>query len=94
MHSIPPLGDEEGIHYHIRWADSHLDWQAFASPAEANASAEKLARTGEAFTVERFDGNCSRCAELPRTAHEKAKEKEKEKEKTELQGGGTLFPRP
>ena len=63
----PPLSDEEGIHYHIRWSNSfgsRVDWQAYSSPAEANADAEKLVRPGETFTVERFAGNCSRCAML------------------------------
>ena len=75
MHSASLSGDG-GIHYHICWADPsgpNIDWQVFDSPAEARASAENLARPGEAFTVEGFGDNCWRCAELITTAHEKAK---------------------
>jgi hypothetical protein len=52
------------MHYHIRWSDSKVDWQAFASPTEANASAEKLARPGEGYAVEKFEGMCWRCAQF------------------------------
>jgi hypothetical protein len=52
------------MHYHIRWSDTKVDWQAFGSPAEADASAENLARPGETYTVEKFEGTCWRCAQF------------------------------
>ena len=65
MLPIPSLGDEEGVmHYHIRWSNSKVDWQAFRSPAEANASARQLARQDEAYAVEKFEGKCWRCAQI------------------------------
>ena len=65
MLPAPPLGDGQGVtHYHIRWSNSKLDWQAFRSPEEANASAGQLARQGESYAVEKFEGECWRCAQI------------------------------
>src|SRR6516225_11687270 len=41
MFSTPPAG-KQGIHYHIRWSNSQIDWQPFNSSAEATAMAERL----------------------------------------------------
>ena len=54
------------LHYHIRWSDGQLDWQAYATEHEATNGAEELARPGETFTIVKFDGNCPRCAGLRR----------------------------
>ena len=52
------------IHYHIRWSDLKLDWEAFSTRREAEASAMQLARASETYTIEEFDGDCPRCAML------------------------------
>jgi hypothetical protein len=58
------------LHYHIRWSEkivsnwkcfSALDWEAFTSRAEAEASARQLVRQNETYTIEEHDGNCPRC---------------------------------
>jgi hypothetical protein len=49
------------VHYHIRWSDSHLDWQTFSAPEEAQHEAERLARPGETYTIDVFDDNCEKC---------------------------------
>jgi GAF domain-containing protein len=51
-------------HYHIRWSDSKLDWQAFSRPDVAQAQAEQLVRLGESYVIEQVDGNCPRCSSL------------------------------
>lgn len=50
-------------HYHIRWSGkSLLDWQRFDTPEEAKASARKLVRHGETYTIEEQDDEtCPRC---------------------------------
>jgi hypothetical protein len=49
------------VHYHIRWSDSKLDWQAFSASQEAQIEAERLARFEETYTIEKFGENCPRC---------------------------------
>jgi predicted metal-binding protein len=51
-------------HYHIRWGDSKLDWEAFQTEEEAKASAEQLKRPGETYAIEQRDGDCQPCAKL------------------------------
>lgn len=51
-------------HYHIRWGDGTLDWEAFANEEEAKNAATSLVRDGEKYAVEQLDGNCSRCHNL------------------------------
>jgi len=65
------------MHYHIRWSDSKVDWQAFGSPAEANASAEKLARPGETYAVEKFEDICWRCAQFMEAYRQMRTQREK-----------------
>lgn len=48
-------------HYHIRWADSKIDWQAFQTKDEAVVEAERLKRLEENYKIEERDGNCERC---------------------------------
>lgn len=55
------------MHYHIRWSNlrnSKLDWQVFDTPEEAQTEAEQLVRPGESYSVEKFEGDCPRCADL------------------------------
>jgi hypothetical protein len=51
-------------HYHIRWANSTIDWQAFRTKDEAVAEAERLKRLDENYDIEERDGNCEKCLEL------------------------------
>ncbi|PYX26729.1 MAG: hypothetical protein DMG80_20855 [Acidobacteria bacterium] len=51
-------------HYHIRWADSKIDWQAFPTTEEAVVEAERLKRRDENYSIEEYDGNCERCERL------------------------------
>ena len=51
-------------HYHIRWSDREaLDWEAFSSHPDAEASAKELVRPGESYIIEERDGDCPRCGE-------------------------------
>jgi hypothetical protein len=57
------------VHYHIRWSPNvALDWQAFDTRAEAEVNAKQLVRRGETYTIEEYDGLCSRCRTLRETA--------------------------
>ena len=49
------LATRKGMHYHIRWSDSKLDWKPFSTREEAEQAARRLARRGETFTVEYAD---------------------------------------
>lgn len=51
-------------HYHIRWANSKIDWEAFKTKDEAAAEAERLKRVDEKYTIEEADGNCEGCLRL------------------------------
>jgi hypothetical protein len=52
-------------HYHIRWSTNRsvefLDWEAFESRADAEASAAQLVRADETYTIEERDEDCPRC---------------------------------
>jgi hypothetical protein len=49
-------------HYHIHWSGKDsLDWESFASRADAQASARELVRPGETYTIEERDEACPRC---------------------------------
>lgn len=52
----------KNMHYHIRWSTKELlDWAAFPSRAEAEASAKQLVRSGETYVIEERDESCPRC---------------------------------
>ena len=63
---LPSKESLEGAmtHYHIRWANSKLDWEAFETAQEAKAAAELLRRPNENYVIEELDGNCQRCNKL------------------------------
>jgi hypothetical protein len=55
------------MHFHIHWTGStgsKLDWEAFQTREEAIAQATVLARPGETYAIEQFDGTCPRCTSL------------------------------
>jgi hypothetical protein len=52
-------------HYHIRWANSKLDWERFNTRQEAEQAARQLARPGETFTLEHVDDKtCMPCLKI------------------------------
>jgi hypothetical protein len=51
-------------HYHIRWDNSNLDWEAFPTKDGAVAEAERLKRVDENYSIEEHDGSCERCRRL------------------------------
>lgn len=52
------------IHYHIRWADSKLDWEMFQTEEQAQAMAEELRRPGENYVIEKRGEDCQRCNQI------------------------------
>jgi hypothetical protein len=59
--------DTQTFHYHIRWSsnsNSALDWAPYLSEADADDEAKRLVRWDETYTIERFNGNCPRCAAM------------------------------
>jgi hypothetical protein len=48
-------------HYHIRWDNSNLDWEAFPTKDEAVVEAERLKLLNENYTIVERNGNCERC---------------------------------
>jgi hypothetical protein len=70
--------DRHQVHYHIRWSGkTTLNWESFRTREEAQASAKKLARLGETYSVEEYDQACPRCldamkAKSPRGASNEA----------------------
>ena len=51
-------------HFHIRWSDSKLDWEAFLTVDAANVAAEQLVQPGESYVVEELGADCQRCRTL------------------------------
>ena len=50
-------------HFHIRWSTgSTLDWEAFGTRAEAEATARRLAHPHESYRIEERKQACKRCA--------------------------------
>ena len=58
------LGAASMNHYHIRWSDSKIDWDAFQTKDEAVAAAERLKRLEENYSIEERDVDCERCLSL------------------------------
>jgi len=51
------------FHFHIRWAPgSALDWEAFETHAEAEATAGQLAHPHESYKIVKRTRVCRRCA--------------------------------
>jgi hypothetical protein len=51
------------MHYHIRWTTSKLDWEVFNTREEAETAAKQLMLPNERYSIEQFDGKCTRCSE-------------------------------
>jgi hypothetical protein len=52
------------LHYHIRWGDGKLDWEAFQTEEEAKIAARELMRLDETYAIEQLDGGCLNCASI------------------------------
>jgi hypothetical protein len=52
---------ESGIHYHICWSDTSLDWKAFPTKEEATELAGHIKKRNENYIIVERDGNCERC---------------------------------
>jgi len=68
MSSFHVRSDNGSIrHYHIRWSTKEvLDWEAFESRADAEASAAQLVCPDETYTIEERDEDCPRCGNAGR----------------------------
>ena len=53
-----------GIHYHICWSDSSLDWKPFQTKQEATEVAQLIKKRIESYTIVERDTECERCREF------------------------------
>ena len=53
-----------GIHYHICWSDSSLDWKAFPTREDAMKLARKIKKRDERYIIVERDDECQRCKEF------------------------------
>jgi len=54
--------DRQPAHYHIHWSGkAGLDWECFDTSVDAEASASKLIRPDETYTIEEYGPDCTRC---------------------------------
>lgn len=60
----PPMGRNHKAHFHIGWSTGKLDWERFSTREEAEASAKRLARTGESYEIKEFDITCPTCLKV------------------------------
>jgi hypothetical protein len=51
-------------HFHVRWDNSKVDWEAFQTEEQAKAQGERLKRPGENYVIEERDGDCQLCRKL------------------------------
>jgi len=50
-----------GIHYHILWVNSSLDWKPFQTKEEATVLAGRIKKPNESFSIVERDDECERC---------------------------------
>jgi hypothetical protein len=55
---------KSGIHYHIRWSNSSLDWKPFLKEGDASELAGKIKRPNESYIIVERDNDCERCKEF------------------------------
>jgi len=60
---------EAGIHYHICWSDSSLDWKAFPTKEDATKLARKIKKPDERYIIVERDDECQRCKEFKSKAN-------------------------
>ena len=60
---MPPTSPT-AVHFHIVWSGAAgVHFARFGSHQEADELAQKLARSGESYSIEAFDDSCETCAE-------------------------------
>jgi hypothetical protein len=52
---------KSGIHYHICWSDSSLDWKPFPTKEEAAELAGQIKKRNEKYLIVERDDECERC---------------------------------
>ena len=52
---------KSGIHYHIRWSDSSLDWKSFPTREEAAKLAGQIKKPSESYIIVERNADCERC---------------------------------
>jgi hypothetical protein len=56
------MSEPNTLHYHIRWSgESPLNLQSLATAEEAHSAAKQIVRSGESYSIEKFDGDCIQC---------------------------------
>ena len=55
---------EAGIHYHICWSNSSLDWKPFPTKEEATIVAKSIKKPNENYIIVERDDDCERCEEF------------------------------
>ena len=50
-----------GIHYHICWAGSSLDWKPFPTKEDATKLAGQIKKRNESYNIVECDDECERC---------------------------------
>jgi hypothetical protein len=56
--------EAQKLHYHIRWSGKEdLDWERFATHAQADERAKELVRPNEEYTVEQQGKECPWCTD-------------------------------
>jgi hypothetical protein len=58
-------------HFHIRWSNSTVDWEAFGTEEEARTEAERLKLPNESYTIEELAGECQLCKNFFRQVKER-----------------------
>jgi len=55
---------KSGIHYHIRWSDSSIDWKRCSTKEEAKQLARGIKKPSETYTIVERDEECERCKDF------------------------------
>jgi hypothetical protein len=50
-----------GIHYHIRWSNSSVDWKPFPKREDAIELAGQIRKPSESYMIVEGDSDCERC---------------------------------
>ena len=53
-----------GIHCHIRWSDSSLDWKSFPTEEEAINLVGRIKKPNDTYAVVECDQTCQRCKDF------------------------------
>ena len=64
VESRPQPVPQQASHFHIRWSSGAVDWERFDTRAEAQDSANQLARPSERYTIEESGHDCPPCRDF------------------------------